>query len=74
MPFHPNSSLFSKSNARNINHMSALIFFKMVRLERKMLFSDNLPGNYFREWISLVLSLSVETIAPFIIMSPALHA
>jgi hypothetical protein len=34
MPFFPNSSLFWKNNARNINYMPALIFPKRLDLRK----------------------------------------
>ena len=44
MPFCPNSSLFQKNNARNISHMTALVFWEMPRFWTKYLFSDKLLG------------------------------
>ena len=34
MPFCPNSSLFAKNNARNVNNMAVLIFFKCLDFEQ----------------------------------------
>ncbi len=36
MPFCPNSSLFQKNNARNINYMSVLIFLKCLDFEQNV--------------------------------------
>ena len=36
MPFFPNSSLFAKNNARNINYMSVLIFRKRLDLRKNI--------------------------------------
>jgi len=34
MRFYPNSSEFQKNNARNIKHMTVLIFFKFLDFEQ----------------------------------------
>lgn len=36
MPFSPNSSKFSKNNARNITHMAVLIFKKFLDFEQNV--------------------------------------
>jgi hypothetical protein len=59
MPFSPNSSLYSKNYPRNINYIpvypvicstyltGAVIFYRMPRFWKKLLFSDSLPARIF---------------------------
>lgn len=47
MDFTPTLRYFLKNNARNIEHMTPLIFFEMLRFERKYLFPDSLLDMHY---------------------------
>ena len=47
MPFFLNSLSCSKNYPRNINYIPAVIFFRIPRFEKKLLFSDSLLGYHF---------------------------